>query len=104
MDLPRGPCFRCGASAFVGPPHRWAEFDEVELDFSRPGKSTDNAFIGAFNGRLRQEGLNENCFLSLERAEDRVQSWRRHYNGERPHNALINLSRREFAALETTAD
>ena len=104
MDLPRGPCFRCGASIFVGPSRRWVELEEVELEFSRPGRLTDNAFIGAFNGRLRQEGLNENWFLSLERAEDRVQSWRRHYNGERPHSALNNLSPREFAALETTAD
>ena len=64
----------------------------VELDFSRHGKPTDNAFIESFNGRFRQECLNENWFLSLEDARKKVESWRNHYNGERPHSALGNLS------------
>ena len=76
----------------------------MELDFSRRGKPTDNAFIEAFNGRFRQECLNENCFLSLEDAEEKVETWRRHYNGERPHSALGSLSPREFAALVPMAD
>ena len=80
---------------------QWAYLNGVELDFSRPGKPTDNAFIEAFNGRFRQECLNENWFLSLEDAVDKVESWRRHYNGERPHSALGNLSPREFVALGT---
>ena len=75
-----------------------------ELDFSRPGKPTDNGFIEAFNGRFRQECLNENWFLSLEDAEEKVESWRKHYNGERPHSALGNLSPREFAILAEIAD
>ena len=83
---------------------RWAYLNGVELDFSRPGKPTDNAFIESFNGRFRQECLNENWFLSLEDAEEKVESWRRYYNGERPHSALGNLSPREFVALATTAD
>ncbi len=74
------------------------------MDFSRPEKPTDNAFIEAFNERFRQERLNENWFLSLEDAEEKVESWRTHYNGERPHSALGNLSPREFAALAETAD
>ena len=57
---------------------QWACLNGVELDFSRPGKPTDNAFIGAINGRFRQECLNENWFLSLEDAEDKVESCRRH--------------------------
>ena len=80
---------------------QWAYLSGVELDFSRPGKPTDNAFIEAFNGRFRQECLNENWFLSLEDAVDKVESWRRHYNGERLHSALGNLSPREFVALGT---
>ncbi len=75
------------------------------MDFSRLGKPTDNAFTMAFNGRFRQECLNESWFLSLEDAEEKVESWRRHYrhyNGERPHRALNNLSPREFAAVATT--
>ena len=81
-----------------------AYLNGVELDFSRPGKRTDNAFIESFNGRLRQECLTENWFLSLEDAEEKVESWRRYYNGERPHSALGNLSPREFVALAATAD
>ena len=76
----------------------------MELDFSRPKKPTDNAFIEAFNGRFRQECPNENCFLSMGDAAEKVESWRRHYNGERPHSALGNPSPREFAALATMAD
>ena len=60
----------------------------VELDFSRPGKPTDNAFIESFNVRFRLECLNENWFLSLEDASEKVESWRNYYNGERPHSAL----------------
>ena len=76
----------------------------MELDFSQPGKPADNTFIEAFNGRFRQVCLNENWFLSLAEAAEKVESWRRHYNGERPHSALRNLSPREFAALATMAD
>jgi len=83
---------------------QWSYLNGVELDFSRPGKPTDNAFIESFNGRFRQECLNENWFLSLEDAEEKVESWRRHYNGERPHSALGNLSPREFAVLAEIAD
>jgi putative transposase len=83
---------------------QWAYLNGVELDFSRPGKPTDNAFIEAFNGRFRQECLNENWFLSLEDAREKVDSWRREYNKERPHGSLGNLSPEEFAALSATAD
>ena len=65
-----------------------AYLNGVKLDFSRPGKPTDNAFIEAFNGRFRQECLNENWFLSLTDAEEKVESWRRQYNRIRPHNSL----------------
>ena len=71
------------------------------MDFSRPGKPTDHAFIEAFNARLPAECLNENWFLPLENAVEKVESWRRHCNGERPHSALGNLSPREFVALGT---
>ena len=74
----------------------------MELDFSRPGNPTDNACIEAFNTRLRAECLNENCFLSLEDAREKVEAWRKDYNGERPHGALGNLAPEEFV-LATTA-
>ena len=68
----------------------WAYQRGVTLDFSRPGKPTDNAFIEAFNGRLRAECLNAHWFLSLADAAEKLESWRRYYNEERPHSAIGN--------------
>jgi putative transposase len=79
---------------------QWAYVNKVRLDFSRRGKPTDNGLIEAFNGRLRAECLNENWFMSIEDAREKVEAWRRHYNEERPHSALGNLSPREFAAFK----
>jgi len=58
---------------------QWAYLNQVELDFIRPGKPTDNALIEAFNGRLREECLSQNWFLSLEDARMKVESWRQEY-------------------------
>jgi putative transposase len=81
----------------------WAYFNKVQLDFSRPGKPTDNAFIESFNGRVRQECLNQHWFLSLEEAQDRVDDWRHDYNEHRPHSALGDRSPREFAEFFSQA-
>jgi putative transposase len=59
---------------------RWAYEHKVTLDFRRPGKPTDNAIIESFNGRLRQECLNEHWFLSLDDAKAKIEAWRRFYN------------------------
>jgi putative transposase len=77
----------------------WAYAHGVVLDFSRPGKPTDNAFIEAFNSRFRQECLNEHWFLSLGDATDKVDAWRFHYNEERPHSSLEYKSPAEHQAL-----
>ena len=66
----------------------WAYQHGVELDFSRPGKPTDNAFIEAFNGRFRAECLNTHWFLSLADAREKLEAWRRYYNEDRPHGAI----------------
>jgi putative transposase len=66
----------------------WAYQHGVMLDFSRPGKPTDNAFIEAFNGRFRAECLNAHWFLSLADAREKMEDWRRYYNEERPHGAI----------------
>jgi putative transposase len=66
----------------------WAYANEVTLDFSRPGKPTDNAFIEAFNGRFRTECLNAHWFLTLADAREKLEDWRRYYNEERPHGAI----------------
>ena len=68
----------------------WAYQRGVTLDFSRPGKPTDNAFIEAFNGGFRAECLNANWFLSLADAQKKVEDWRRYYNEERPHGGISN--------------
>src|SRR5512136_2753117 len=78
---------------------QWAFLNGVELDFSRPGKPTDNGLIEAFNGRLRQECLNENWFLSLDDAREKVESWRQKYNKHRPHGALGNMAPAEYASV-----
>lgn len=68
----------------------WAYAKGVVLDFSRPGKPTDNAFIEAFNGRLRAECLNAHWFLTLDDARLKMEEWRKYYNEERPHGAIGN--------------
>ena len=75
---------------------QWSYLNGVELDFIRPGKPTDNALIESFNGHFRQECLNENWFLSLEDAREKVEEWRHHYNKERPHGSLDNLAPLEY--------
>ncbi|MFN3132452.1 IS3 family transposase [Roseibium sp.] len=68
----------------------WAYQKGVTLDFSRPGKPTDNAFIEAFNGRFRAECLNAHWFLSLADAAEKLEDWRKDYNEHRPHGAIGN--------------
>ena len=66
----------------------WAHRHGVQLEFSRPGKPTDNAFIEAFNSRFRDECLNLHWFDSLEEVQTTIEAWRVDYNTERPHGAL----------------
>ena len=87
----------------------WAYRHGVRLEFSRPGKPTDNAFIEAFNSRFRDECLNLHWFDSLEEAQATIEAWRVDYNTERPHGALGQRTPAEFsqawtAPVETVAD
>jgi putative transposase len=75
----------------------WAYHHGVRLDFSRPGKPTDNSFVETFNGSLRDECLNVNWFAPLEEAKRALEAWRRDYNASRPHSSLKDLSPDEFA-------
>ena len=68
----------------------WAYTRGVVLDFSRPGKPTDNAFIESFNGKFRAECLNAHWFMSLDDAREKCEAWRRDYNEVRPHSAIGN--------------
>ena len=76
---------------------KWAYERGVELDFSRPGKPTDNANVESFNGRLRQECLNATWFMSLDDARGKIEAWRMYYNESRPHSALDWATPAEFA-------
>ena len=68
----------------------WAWSNGVTLDFSRPGKPTDNAFVESFNGKVRAECIDQNWFLSLDDARSKCEAYRREYNEERPHSAIGN--------------
>lgn len=68
----------------------WAYQKGVVLDFSRPGKPTDNAFIESFNGKFRAECLNAHWFMSLDDARLKMEEWRKDYNNVRPHSAIGN--------------
>jgi putative transposase len=79
----------------------WAYMHGIELDFSRPGKPTDNAFIESLNGKFRAECLNAHWFMSLEDARQKMEDWRREYNEQRPHSAIGN--RRPIELLNRSA-
>ncbi len=83
---------------------KWAYENKVILDFSRPGKPTDNAYIESFNGSFRDECLNVNWFLSLDDAKEKIEAWRKEYNEFRPHSSLGDLTPKEFARKTGNAD
>jgi putative transposase len=76
---------------------RWEYWNGVQLDFSRPGKPTDNTLVEAFISRFRQECLNQHWFMSLPDAREKIEVWRREYNRSRPHGSLGYRSPVEFA-------
>ena len=75
----------------------WAYHTQVKIDFSRPGKPTDNAYVESFNGTLRAECLDAHWFGDLAEARQRIESWRIEYNASRPHRALGERTPNEFA-------
>jgi putative transposase len=70
----------------------WAYAHNVTLDFSRPGKPTDNAIIEAFNSKVRSECLNAHWFMSLDDARSKLEDWREDYNEERPHSGIGQMT------------
>ena len=75
----------------------WAYDKGVELRFIEPGKPTQNAFVESFNGRFRDECLNQHWFVTLADAQRIIEHWRQDYNTIRPHSSLGNLTPVEFA-------
>ena len=74
----------------------WAHRSGVKLDFIRPGKPIENAYIENFNGRLRQECLNQCWFSSLEDAKIKIEACRTNSNEHRPHTSLGNQTPEQF--------
>ena len=78
---------------------KWAYENNVTLDFSRPGKPTDNPFIESFNGSFRDECLNVNWFMSIEDSQEKIETWRQDYNHFRPHSSLNDMTPVEYAVM-----
>lgn len=76
---------------------RWQLETDVVWHYIQPGRPKQNAFIESFNGRLRDECLNETLFLTLEEAREIIEAWQLDYNGERPHTILNGLTPNKFA-------
>jgi putative transposase len=89
--LDNGPEFTCHAL------HEWAYKNNVKLDFIKPGKPTQNAFRESFNGRLRDEFLNQHLFCDVNEARNKMETWRENYNKKRPHSSLNYQTPYEFA-------
>jgi putative transposase len=76
----------------------WQQEHGVEWHYIAPGKPMQNGFVESFNGRLRDECLNEHLFISLDEAREIIEAWRIDYNTNRPHTSLAGLTPTEFAA------
>ena len=82
----------------------WAYEHCVHLSFIRPGKPNENAYIESFNGKFRDECLNEHWFITMAQARRAIEAWRVEYNTERPHSSLGQLTPEEFARRSLKAD
>ena len=79
----------------------WQQERGVEWHYIAPGKPMQNGFVESFNGRLRDECLNEHLFANLKEARQIIEEWRIDYNTNRPHTSLNGLTPTEFAARPT---
>jgi putative transposase len=76
---------------------RWCQETGVAWHYIAAGKPTQNAFVESFNGRFRDEYLNDTQFSTLTDARSAITSWKEDYNRHRPHSALGNMTPAEFA-------
>jgi len=82
----------------------WAHHHRVQIDFSRPGKPTENCFIETFNGSLRDECLNVHWFETMDDAIEKVEAWRAEYNESRPHQSLGELTPVRYAEFSRSSE
>jgi putative transposase len=75
----------------------WAHRNRIELRLIEPGKPNQNAYVESFNGRFRDECLNEHWFTSLAPARTVIEDWRREYNEERPKKSLSGRTPAQYA-------
>ena len=75
----------------------WAMRHDVRLNFTKPGCPTQNAYVESFNGRMRDEFLNQNLFFGLNDARISAERWRQFYNEQRPHSSLGRVPPAIFA-------
>jgi putative transposase len=75
----------------------WTYATGVQHEFIEPGKPIQNARVESFNGRMRDECLNEHWFMTMKHAREIVEAWREDYNNFRPHGSLKNMTPTEFA-------
>ena len=103
----RGDCPRRSSSTTARvlqpSPRSWAHGGRVQFRFIQPGKPVQNAFIESFNGKCRDECLNEHLFTSIEEARRCLDHWRLDYNRVRPHSSLGNLTPEAFAQTHRSA-
>lgn len=82
----------------------WAQANLVNIAFIRPGKPMENGFAESFNGRFRDECLNEQWFTSMKDAREKIEAWREEYNSCRPHSSLGMKTPKEFFEQFSDAD
>ena len=87
-----GPEFTCLATQL------WARKNEIVLLYIQPGKPTQNAYVESFNGKFRNECLDEQLFLNIEEAREVIENWRNFYNTVRPHSSLRYMPPEQFEA------
>ena len=80
----------------------WQQDRGVEWHYIAPGKPMQNGFVESFNGRLRDECLNEHLFANLRQARQIIETWRTDYNHERPHTSLDGMTPIEYATRSLT--
>jgi putative transposase len=83
---------------------RWSQDRGIDWHYIAPGKPTQNAFIESFNGKLRDELLNETLFRSLGHAREALAIWKNDYNTVRPHSAIGNMPPETYAKLNAPGD
>lgn len=79
----------------------WAYRCGIKLDYTRPGKLTDNGLIESFNGRLRDAFLNVNAFIAMQEVREKLAAWRHDYNHCWPHGLLSQLTPNEFVTIRS---